>query len=267
MNEGEVGLRKDPLLSEAAWGRTWPDHDNTDRPVGSFVYFVCRFVYSAMCTFAHAIDAGWNESGGAADEAGAVSRRQEPAAARWPGSASNVRHAGGLQCDQIINAQACAPPGLRFASCRQDRAGNRVDCRRRGEGGLFRGKDGEWLKRMWKIKAWSEPGGGIHGGMSSAAANCSEKHHPVGDGWAPPRQLADGWGAKKLPQKGSHNRRGKSNQVATVTHFGRAPAKRGTPEDLKPGCWRGKCKFPHGEDARDDLIHGLPYEGACLRAC
>ena len=34
LNEGEVGLRKDCLLSEAAWGRTWPDHNNTDRPVG-----------------------------------------------------------------------------------------------------------------------------------------------------------------------------------------------------------------------------------------
>ena len=143
----------------------------------------------------------------------------------------------------------------------QDRPGNREQCRRRGEGGLFRGEEGAWLKRMWKIKAWSEPGGGIHGGMSSAATNCSERHHPVGDGWAPPRQLADGWGAKKWPQKGGHYKKGKSNQVVTVTHFGRAPAKKGTPEDLKPGCWRGKCKFPHGEDARDDLIHGLPYEG------
>ena len=55
--------------------------------------------------------------------------------------------------------------------------------------------------------------------------------------------------------------RGKSNQPSMVTHFGRAPAKKGTPKELNPGCWRGNCKVPHGEDARDDLIHGLPYVG------
>jgi len=114
---------------------------------------------------------------------------------------------------------------------------------------------------MYDTKAWAEPGGGMHGGMSSAATNCSEKHHPVADGWAPPRRMTDGWGAKKWPQKGSHYHKGKSNSVSLVTKFGRAPAKKGTPEELKPGCWRGKCKFPHGEDARDDLLHGLPYDG------
>ena len=158
--------------------------------------------------------------------------------------------------------------GLRAMFDMKDRRGNREEARKMGEGGLFRGKDGEWLKRMWKIKAWSEPGGGIHGGMSKAGTNCSDKHHPVGDGWAPPRQLADGWGAKKWPMKGSHYVRkaggrgvGDSNQEKLVTHFGRAPAKKGTPQKLKPGCWRGGCKFPHGEDAKDDLMHGLPVSG------
>ena len=151
--------------------------------------------------------------------------------------------------------------GLRAMFNMEDRRGNREPARKRGEGGLFRGTEGEWLQRMWKIKAWSERGGGIHGGMSAAGTNCSDRHHPVADGWAPPRRVADGWGAKKWPQKGSHHDRGKSNQAIKVTKFGRAPAKKGTPLELKPGCWRGKCKFPHGEDARDDLMHGLPYEG------
>lgn len=33
------------------------------------------------------------------------------------------------------------------------------------------------------------------------------------------------------------------------------------PIELAPGCWRGGCKFPHGEDRKDDQLHGMPYEG------
>ena len=50
-------------------------------------------------------------------------------------------------------------------------------------GGLFRGTEGQWLKRMYDIKAWSDPGGGIHGSMSASDTNFSERHHPVADGW------------------------------------------------------------------------------------
>jgi len=58
--------------------------------------------------------------------------------------------------------------------------------------------------------------------------------------------VADGWGAKKWPQKGGHyvrNLKEKNNNEVIITKFGRAPAKKGTPVDLKPGCWRGKVYF------------------------
>lgn len=143
--------------------------------------------------------------------------------------------------------------GLRSMFDMQDRRGNREPARRRGEGGLFRGEEGAWLKRMWKLNVWGERGGGMHGCMSAAASQISDAHYPVGDGWAPLRRPADGWGAKAWAQKGS--------QARMVERFGRAPAKKGTPVELKPGCWRGGCKFPHGEDGKDDLLHGLPYDG------
>lgn len=34
------------------------------------------------------------------------------------------------------------------------------------------------------------------------------------------------------------------------------PAKKGRPVELYPGCWRGNCHFPHGEDRKDDNMHG-----------
>ena len=211
LKEGEVGLRKECLLSAPAWGRTWPEPNGTDWP---------------------------------------VVQRLKPA---------NYHDGRGNQLK--------GGNGLRAMFNMEDRRGNREPARKRGEGGLFRGVEGQWLKRMWKQGAWAEPGGGIHGGMSAAPSNCSDRHHPVADGWAPPRRVADGWGAKKWPQKGSHYNRSasaadnRSNQPVLMTKFGRAPAKKGTPLELKPGCWRGQCKFPHGEDARDDLMHGLPYDG------
>ena len=76
------------------------------------------------------------------------------------------------------------------------------------------------------------------------------------------------WGQKKWPVKGSHyipasggGMVGSNNQPKTVTKFGMRPAKPGRPLELKPGCWRAKCRFPHGEARNDDQLHGLPYEG------
>mmetsp|Transcript_11392 Transcript_11392/g.38935 ORF Transcript_11392/g.38935 Transcript_11392/m.38935 type:complete len:218 (+) Transcript_11392:793-1446(+) len=83
----------------------------------------------------------------------------------------------------------------------QERRGNRQAARKFGEGGLFQQEGGRWLKRMWKDNAWAEPGG-IRGSMRNGPTNCSERHHPVADGFAPARIVGDGWGAKKWPQKG-----------------------------------------------------------------
>ena len=58
-----------------------------------------------------------------------------------------------------------------------------------GEGGIFRGDGGGWLKRMWQINAWAEPGG-FKGRMP--VDKVDKRHRPVGDGWAPPRIGNDG---------------------------------------------------------------------------
>uniref|UniRef100_A0A7S4H9L6 Uncharacterized protein n=1 Tax=Guillardia theta TaxID=55529 RepID=A0A7S4H9L6_GUITH len=91
--------------------------------------------------------------------------------------------------------------GLRSMFEVQERRGNRQAARKFGEGGLFQQEGGRWLKRMWKDNAWAEPGG-IRGSMRNGPTNCSERHHPVADGFAPARIVGDGWGAKKWPQKG-----------------------------------------------------------------
>ena len=127
LNEGGAGLRKDVLHSAPAWGRTWPEPNETDWP---------------------------------------VVHRLKPA---------NYHDGRGHQLR--------AGNGLRAMFNMEDRRGNREPARKRGEGGLFRGTEGQWLKRMYDIKAWSEPGGGIHGSMSASGTNCSERHHPVADGW------------------------------------------------------------------------------------
>jgi hypothetical protein len=69
------------------------------------------------------------------------------------------------------------------------------------------------------------------------------------------------WGQKKWPAKGSHyipssGGRGSNNNPKQVDHFGMRPAKKGRPVELYPGCWRGNCHFPHGEDRKDDNMHG-----------
>mmetsp|Transcript_20653 Transcript_20653/g.49825 ORF Transcript_20653/g.49825 Transcript_20653/m.49825 type:complete len:473 (-) Transcript_20653:417-1835(-) len=162
-------------------------------------------------------------------------------------------------------ANLLCPDGLENIFAVQDRRGNREKARLRGEGGLFRGDDGAWLKRMWKINAWGQPGG-FRGGMPRDKP--SDRHWAVADGWAPPRQGNDGWGQKKWPVKGSHyvpmqddQGAGKSNQSKLVSQFGVRPPKPGRPVELKPGCWRNPCQFPHGESRQDDQIHGLPYDG------
>lgn len=164
------------------------------------------------------------------------------------------------------NANPLGQFGLENLFAAEERRGNRDVARKMGEGGIFRGEGGGWLKRMWKINAWAEPGG-FRGCMPVQKG--SKKHRPVGDGWAPPRHGNDGWGQKKWPAKGSHyipatsggDGAGKNNEPRTVTQFGMRPARKGRPIELKPGCWRGNCKFSHGEDRKDDGMHGLPYEG------
>mmetsp|Transcript_10557 Transcript_10557/g.24127 ORF Transcript_10557/g.24127 Transcript_10557/m.24127 type:complete len:377 (-) Transcript_10557:399-1529(-) len=149
--------------------------------------------------------------------------------------------------------------GLRSMFEVQERRGNRQAARKFGEGGLFQQEGGRWLKRMWKDNAWAEPGG-IKGSMRNGPTNCSDSHHPVADGFAPARIVGDGWGAKRWPQKGSHIVNSKPNSTSVVTTFGKEKRK-GAPVNLRPGCWRGNCPFPHGEDGREDLVHGLPYDG------
>jgi len=89
--------------------------------------------------------------------------------------------------------------------------------------------------------------------------------------------VADGWGAKKWPQKGGHyvrNLKEKNNNEVVVTKFGRAPAKKGTPVDLKPGCWRGKVCFSlsffcpsKGHAAAQIEAKVLARTGVCVLFC
>lgn len=90
------------------------------------------------------------------------------------------------------------------------RRGNREAARMLGQHGIFQGDDGAWLKRMWKANAWAEKGG-VRGVLSSAQGD--ERHQAVGDGFAPPRQATDGWGAKKWPLHAGHWVAGKPNQT------------------------------------------------------
>mmetsp|Transcript_11417 Transcript_11417/g.39062 ORF Transcript_11417/g.39062 Transcript_11417/m.39062 type:complete len:253 (+) Transcript_11417:753-1511(+) len=194
----------------------------------------------------------------------------------------------------------------------QERRGNRQAARKFGEGGLFQQEGGRWLKRMWKDNAWAEPGG-IRGSMRNGPTNCSERHHPVADGFAPARIVGDGWGAKKWPQKGRCAReavvRGAqhltlqphreqqaqpilnrddvmSGGSIILAHPIRAglertrgrerrstsdPAAGSSPLSSQVCNWRdrrGNCPFPHGEDGREDLLHG-EYQNAsvALTAC
>uniref|UniRef100_A0A7S4M0D2 Uncharacterized protein n=1 Tax=Guillardia theta TaxID=55529 RepID=A0A7S4M0D2_GUITH len=202
--------------------------------------------------------------------------------------------------------------GLRSMFEVQERRGNRQAARKFGEGGLFQQEGGRWLKRMWKDNAWAEPGG-IRGSMRNGPTNCSERHHPVADGFAPARIVGDGWGAKKWPQKGRCAReavvRGAqhltlqphreqqaqpilnrddvmSGGSIILAHPIRAglertrgrerrstsdPAAGSSPLSSQVCNWRdrrGNCPFPHGEDGREDLLHG-EYQNAsvALTAC
>ncbi|KAJ1484519.1 hypothetical protein T484DRAFT_1796669 [Baffinella frigidus] len=98
------------------------------------------------------------------------------------------------------------------------RRGNREAARMLGQHGIFQGDDGAWLKRMWKANAWAEKGG-VRGVLSSAQGD--ERHQAVGDGFAPPRQATDGWGAKKWPLHAGHWVAGKPNQTKRGHNHGR----------------------------------------------
>ena len=125
------------------------------------------------------------------------------------------------------------------------RRGNRERARRAGEGGIFRGEDGGWLKRMWKHNAWATPGG-IRGSMAPPVAG-GGAHAAVSDGWARGARMgSDGWGRAAWPAVGSHYdaATGASNRSREVTVTGRRPASRkgGRPVELQPGCWREHCR-------------------------